>query len=86
MGNLERLGESRPKIETKIPAEALEMETNLVSEAKDTFEENHRLVVEAMSGMGPRKAEEILAALSQCRLATKDVIKKFKMEKERIYS
>jgi hypothetical protein len=84
MGNLERVGESQPKIEA--PSEVLEMESNLISEAKDVFGKNHELVIEAMSGLGSRKANEILEELSKCRVYTKDVIKKFKKEKEKIYS
>jgi len=84
---LEQMGETRPSAEkTKTPPEVLGMENNLVGQAKDAFGENHNLVVEAMTGMGPRKAKEILEDLSKCRVATKDAIKKFRMEKERIYS
>lgn len=87
MGSLEQMptGEMSRPIETKIPPEVLEMDSNLISEAKDAFGENHKLVVEAM-GLGPRKSEKILAALSECQTEIKDLIRKARNEKEKIYS
>lgn len=86
MGNLEM-----PTVETSQPAEAeapsevLEMEKNLISEAKVVFQNNHELVKEAMFGMGSRKAKEMLQNLSECREQTKNAVHNFRISKEKIY-
>jgi glutamate synthase domain-containing protein 3 len=87
MGNLELspTGEmSRPE-EGKIPKEVLEMDKNLIRDAKLIFENNHELVKEAMFGMGSRKAKEVLENLSECRERTKKAIREYKKTKNRFY-
>ena len=85
MGNIEQIGERRPKIETNVPPEAEEMDKNLVSKAKVIFQDNHELVKEAMFGMGDRKAKEVLRNLAECREQTKDAVRKFREEREKMY-
>ena len=85
MGNIEQIGERRPKIETNVPPEAEEMDKNLVSKAKVIFQDNHELVKEAMFGMGDRKAKEVLRNLAECREQTKDAVRKFRKEREKMY-
>jgi|GEM_PF-2109873 len=83
---LEQIGESRPKMETKIPSEVLKMRADLIGDAQAAYKENFELNKEVMSGMGRRKAAEILEDLSRCRLATKSAIRIFDKKKEEIYS
>jgi hypothetical protein len=87
MGNLEQMptGEISPPMETKMPLEVLEMDKNILSDAKLIFMDNHELVKEAMFGMGDRKAKEMLTNLAECRERTKDAVKKFRAAKEKIY-
>lgn len=87
MGSLEQMptGEMLRPVEAGMPPEAMEMDKNLVSEAKVIFADNHELVKEAMFGMGDRKAKEMLKDIAECRERTKDAVKKFRAAKEKIY-
>ena len=79
-------GEMIRPLETRIPPEAAEMDRNLVSEARVIFENNHELVKEAMFGLGSRKAKEVLDNLAKCQEQTKKAVRRFRAEKEKIYS
>jgi hypothetical protein len=72
-------------IETQVPPEVLEMDKNLVGEARVIFKNNHELVKEAMFGMGSRKAKEVLDNLAKCRKDAVEALKIFRAKKERIY-
>jgi hypothetical protein len=86
MGNLEMPTVEMPQpLEVKMPSEVLDMDKNLVGEAKVIFQNNHELVKEAMFGLGSRKAKEILTNLAECREQTKGAVKKFRAAKEKIY-
>ncbi len=86
MVNLERVGEIRPSGEINTTVEVLEMDKDLVGEARLIFENNHELVKEAMFGLGSRKAKEVLDNLAKCREQTKEAVRRFRVEKEKIYS
>lgn len=73
-------------IPPEVVKEVAKMDQDLVSEAKVIFQDNHELVKEAMFGMGSRKAKEVLENLERCREEVKNAVKKFRAEKERIYS
>jgi|WetSurMetagenome_2_1015567.scaffolds.fasta_scaffold333217_3 hypothetical protein len=82
MGKLEQFGESRPKIETKIPAEVLKMNQEIMSDAHEAFLESNRLAIEAMQGMGPRKMKEISDQLTECLEEAKEAVRKFTKVRE----
>lgn len=87
MGNLEQIpmGEIHHPMETEMPPEVLEMNKNLVNKAEIIFKNNHELVKEAMFGLGDRKAKEVLKNLAECREQTKEAVRKFRTEKEKMY-
>jgi len=87
MGNLEQGSTSEILFppDAKIPPEVAKMDQNLVGEAKIIFENNHQLVKEAMFGMGSRKAKEVMEELAECRQRTKEIVRKFRENKKKIY-
>jgi hypothetical protein len=85
MGSLEKFGESRPKIEAKIPAEVLKMNQDIMSDAHKTFLESNRLAIEAMQGIGSRKMKEISDQLTECLEDAKEAVRKFTRAREECF-
>jgi hypothetical protein len=85
MGKLESFGESLPKIETKIPAEVLKMNQDVLLEAKGVFVESNKLAAEATQGMGPRKGKEISDQLAECIEDAKKAVRRFTRVREECF-
>lgn len=87
MGKLEQFVESQLKIETKIPAEVLKMNQDVMTEASDVFRESNKLAVEAVAvqDMGPRKGKEISDQIANCLEDAKEAVRRFVKVREECF-